>query len=148
MKKLAMMIAVLLLTASLAACGCTDSTAKDPVNQSGGAADGSTQNGDHSGHGHIGGDHGSSVTGQPGMNGSGGVNDGIVPDIEDAVDDVGDAVGDAVDDVLPGGTQNDPAAAPGNGTVNGEPTRFQRMISNARVRDTDGILTDGENVRR
>ena len=53
-----------------------------------------------------------------------------------AARDAVDGVERAVDDVLDGG------AARGANM-----TSFQRMLDNARVHDTDGVLTDGENSR-
>lgn len=52
-----------------------------------------------------------------------------------AADDVGDAVTGLVD----GGRS---AVARGTST-----TTFQRMLDNAHIHDTDGVLTDGENSR-
>lgn len=56
-------------------------------------------------------------------------------DLRRAADDVGDAVTGMVD-----GTRN--AVTHTTST-----TTFQRMLENARVHDTDGVLTDGENSR-
>ena len=169
MKRLAMMVAVLALVMSLAACGCTD---KSATNNGTTGNSGTTQNGGGTtpGNGQTG-NNGSSITGQPGMNGGGngmnsagnGMNNsifddvppsnngGIMGDVEDTVDNVGDAVDDLIGGNNTGnnhgGATNNGAAnnAPaGNGT-NATPTNFQKMISNARVHDTDGVLTDDEN---
>ena len=43
------------------------------------------------------------------------------------------------------GTTNSGVANNGATGNNADRTSFQQMISNARVHDTDGILTDGEN---
>ena len=56
-------------------------------------------------------------------------------DLRRAADGVGDAVTDLVDD--------------GRNAVSraASATTFERMLDNARVHDTDGVLTDGENSR-
>ena len=56
-------------------------------------------------------------------------------DLRRAADDVGDAVTGMVDDGRDALTR----------TTN--TTTFQRMLDNARVHDTDGVLSDGENSR-
>lgn len=56
-------------------------------------------------------------------------------DLRRAADGVGDAVTDLVDD---GRNALSRAASA---------TTFERMLDNARVHDTDGVLTDGENSR-
>ena len=45
-------------------------------------------------------------------------------------------MGRAVDDLLDGGT-----------TRSANMSSFEQMLDNARVHDTDGVLTDGENSR-
>lgn len=163
MKRFAMLIAVLALVMSLAACGCTDKNAPNSGTTQNGGSSGTTQNGGNSGN------HGSSITGQPGMNGSGngmtgnngnamnggGMNNGtngggIIGGMEDAVDNVGDAVDDLIGGNNGGmnnsGVNNAPAGNHTTGNNTGaNATSFQQMISNARVHDTDGVLTDGEN---
>ena len=86
-----------------------------------------------------------------GMNGGGVMNDGIIGGVENAVDDIGNAVGDLIggnnSSHMNGGNTNAPHTgnnASGN-TTGANATSFQQMISNARVHDTDGVLTDGEN---
>ena len=56
-------------------------------------------------------------------------------DLRRAADSVGDAVTDLVDDGRNALARSTSA------------TTFQRMLDNARVHDTDGVLTDGENSR-
>ena len=83
-----------------------------------------------------------------------GAKSGIIGGVEDAVDDVGDAVGDLIggnngssNGGMNGGGANDaPVGNNATGNATGaNATSFQQMISNARVHDTDGVLTDGEN---
>ena len=56
-------------------------------------------------------------------------------DLRRAADDVGDAVTGLMDDGRSALTRATSA------------TTFERMLDNARVHDTDGVLTDGENSR-
>ena len=154
MKRLAMMIAAFALIMSLAACGCTDKNASNAgthgngTTQNGGS--GTTQNSGSQNTNRPGtnnnANNGSNIIGENDMSGGVTNNGGIGNNIENAVDDMGDAVGDLFDG---NHTQNNTANNnhANNTTNTANPTRFQQMISNARVHDTDGVLTDGENSR-
>ena len=74
-------------------------------------------------------------------------------DVRQAVDDVGNDVRRAMDDVGSDASRAmDNAGNTAGDLLTGDNaaasrTSFQRMLDNARVHDTDGILTDGENSR-
>ena len=60
-------------------------------------------------------------------NGNGGLMGDIGDGIDDAMDDAGDAIRNAGD------------------ALTGDRTRYEEMLANGRVHDTDGYLLDGEN---
>jgi len=146
MKKLAIFCAAAVLVMSLVACGCQ---ADRPTGNTPGS--GTTNSGTNNGTTNNGTTN-SGTNNRPGSN-AGNNMQGPMDDFGDAMDDMGNAV----EDMLPGtnnsgtannGTTNGGAAnnGTGNNTANGvNPTGFQRMLENARVHDSDGDLTDGEN---
>lgn len=130
MKKLALMLAAVMLTASLTACGCTDRNAGSNGSNSG---SGTTQN-----------ESGSSSDSK-GNSSDGGarsrMGDGM-NDMGNGIRNAADDMGDAMDDLFGGRGAN-----PNTTGNNAKPDGLQRMISNAHVHDQDGVLTDGENSR-
>lgn len=168
MKKAALIAAALAMVLSLAACGNRDN------NTSGSTPNGSSVT-DPNGSGSINGNNNSNVNGTGTGTGTGnntgtgtgtvagtgtgngtgtvtgtgtgtgtGTNTGtgaagrsrVGSDLRRAADNVGDAVTGLVDDGRSALTRSTSA------------TTFERMLDNARVHDTDGVLTDGENSRR
>lgn len=155
MKKAAILAAALAMVLTLAACGNRDdnnsnnrpndnntTTDNGNVNGSHDQNGGTTGNGTNTGNG--------TTTGSDPITGSGSITDNndvtgsndnttsrsrVGNDLRRAADDVGDAVTGMVD-----GTRN--AVTRSTST-----TTFQRMLDNARVHDTDGVLSDGENGR-
>ena len=125
MKRAAILAAALALTLSLTACGNRDNKNNADVNN-GQTNSGQTGN-DAAG------------TGSDANNNGAAGNDGksigrsIGGSVRSAVDDMGRAVEDVLD--------------PNAGNRAANMTSFQRMLENARVRDQDGVLTDGENSR-
>ena len=159
MKKAAILAAALAMVLSLAACGGRDDNNSDNqtngsitdnngVNGSSGSNDynnnGSGSPGTGTGTGSMTGPGSPDSSGSGTTSGTGsGVNhdagiDGrsrVGGDLRRAADSVGDAVTDLVDDGCNALARSTSA------------TTFQRMLDNARVHDTDGVLTDGENSR-
>lgn len=159
MKKAAVLAAALALVMSLAACGNRDDGNQNnnqpntgTMDNNGGSSNGTTNgtgNGttNGTGDGTISGNNGSLT--DPAQNGTssdpslGGTGSGsntsmqsrsrVGNDLRRAADGVGDVVSDLVDD---GRDALSRAASA---------TTFERMLDNARVHDTDGVLTDGEN---
>ena len=155
MKKAAVLAAALALVMSLAACGNRDDGNQNnnqpntgTMDNNGGSSNGTTNgttNG--TGDGAIS-DNNGSLT-DPAQNGTssdpslGSTGSGsntsmqsrsrVGNDLRRAADGVGDVVSDLVDD---GRDALSRAASA---------TTFERMLDNARVHDTDGVLTDGEN---
>lgn len=150
MKKAALIAAALTMVLTLAACGNMDKNDSGSGTALGGANGTSGINGtnDVSGTGGVNGTNGvSSTTGVNGSatrssrngtaaNGSTANSRGTVGgDLRRAADDVGDAVTKLADD-------GRDMVARSTGA-----TSFERMLDNARVHDTDGVLADGENSR-
>ena len=118
MRKVIVAAAALGLVMSLAACG------NQGVNGNNTGSNGQANSGQM--------DDGSGDTGTRSWAGSSagtGTGSSVGNDLRRAADGVGDAVEGAMDDM----------------TRAASATTFERMLDNARVRDTDGILTDGEN---
>ncbi len=170
MKRAAMIAAALTLILSLAACGNRDNdNTNNPPDQNN-AVDNNGTDGRDDYDRYDRNDAGSSITGDGSTagngstNGSGAANGSannggaangsannggtvsgsdssstarsrVGDDLRRAADDVGDAVTGMVDDGRDALTR----------TTN--TTTFQRMLDNARVHDTDGVLSDGENSR-
>lgn len=175
MKKAALIAAALTLILSLAACGNRDNNdAGNPPDQNNASGSNATDGRDDygqesydrydagssvtgggtaSGNGSSNGSmtNGSGTTGNnSAANGSGTANNGstaanndsgstarseVGNDLRRAADGVGDAVTGMVDEGRDALTRTTST------------TTFQRMLDNARVHDTDGVLTDGENSR-
>lgn len=148
MKKATVFAAALALLLSLAACGNRDNNGGQTNNgqTNGGENSGSLtdQNGDTNNV--TGGQTTRSWTGTgtgsqagsrswSGTGADNGARGTVGNDLRRAADGVGSAVEDAVDD---GRDMLSRAASA---------TTFERMLDNARVHDTDGVLTDGENSR-
>ena len=128
MKKLAIMLVVAMMTASLVACGCTDRNAQN--NSNGGGTQSENSGGGANNEGNAS-DSGVRRRMGEGMN-----------DMGNGLKNAADDVGDAVNDLIGGGRAN------GNTTGNNAgPDGLQRMISNAHVHDKDGVLADNENSR-
>lgn len=167
MKKAAILAAALAMVLTLAACGNRDNNnSNDRPNDNNATTDNGNVNGSHdqngttTGNGSTNGNGATTgngtTTGNDPITGSGSLTDNngvtgqddrnttddnttsrsrVGNDLRRAADDVGDAVTGMVD-----GTRN--AVTRGTST-----TTFQRMLDNARVHDTDGVLSDGENSR-
>ena len=162
MRKATVFAAALALVLSLAACGNQDNNGGQAGNPNG-TNNGQTNSG-QTGNGAE--DNNGSLTDQnggAGMDGqttrswtggsagtgtgddsqtrswTGGANSGarstVGNDLQRAADGVGNAVEDAMDD------GRDMLSRTASATT------FERMLDNARVHDTDGVLTDGENSR-
>lgn len=148
MKKAALIAAALTMVLTLAACGNMD---KNDSNYQ--LGNGATP-GDTNGTNGINGTN--DVYGTNGVNGTTNANDSVTGsgrngttangstassrgtvgnDLRRAADDVGGAVTKLADDGRDMLVRDASA------------TSFERMLDNARVRDTDGVLTDGENSR-
>lgn len=141
MKKATVFAAALALLLSLAACGNQGSNGGQTNN-------GQTNSGENNGSltdqngGTNNGTDGQTTrswTGTGSYNGGAGSQTGtrgtVGNDLRRAADGVGRAVEDAVDD------GRDMLSRTASATT------FERMLDNARVHDTDGVLTDGENSR-
>ena len=105
---------------------------EDPI--LGGNADNGVNNGTANGNGTTNGnmaDNGT-VNGNDTVNGNGTVNGGLNND------------GTGPNSTTANGTANNGAGATGRSVI--RPTGYDQMLRNARVHDTDGILTDGENA--
>ena len=157
MMKLAIVLAAVILSVSLVACGSRgnnadngggNSNSSGTGNNGSGANSGSTNGGSNSSNsGGSGGESSGYSDGfkagyedgyRDAVNGDPHRYDGTVgDDLQNAVGDIGDAVGDmgnAVDDALTGDNAADtPADSANNGT-------FGRMLDNARVTDRDGRI--------
>ena len=140
MKRAAILAAAIALVLSLAACGNKDNknngtngngTTNNETNGGGtnnnSAGSGSMNNGTGTGNNST----GNNAAGND--NTGSGIGRSIGNGVRNAVDDMGRAV----DDLMDGGRDSRAANM----------SSFQRMLENARVHDTDGILTDGENSR-
>lgn len=161
MKKAAILAAALAMVLTLAACGNRDdNSSNDRPNDNNTTTDNGNVNGSHDQNGSTTGNGTTTgndpITGSSGSTGSGSLTDNngvtgqddrnttddntmsrsrVGNDLRRAADDVGDAVTGMVD-----GTRS--AVTRGTST-----TTFQRMLDNAHIHDTDGVLTDGENSR-
>ena len=168
MKKAAILAAALAMVLTFAACGNRDNndpndrpddntvTDNNGVNGSNDRNDSITGNGSTNGNGSSTGRD--PVTGSNGgsLNGDNGIIDQDDRDDRDGLDNAGDSsmsrsrVGNdlrrAADDV--GDAMTGLADAGRSAVTRGtSTTTFQRMLANARVHDTDGVLSDGENSR-
>ena len=96
-------------------------------------SDKSTGAGDNGGNGNNNG------TGNNGANGdnAGNNGNGILGDVGDGIDDAMDSVGNGIGDVMNG--------VGDTLTGNDDDNRYQDMVNNGRVHDSDGYLLDGEN---
>lgn len=171
MKKAALLAAALAMVLSLAACGNRDnnsnpdnpgSTVTDnngtgtnngtvPGSSSGVNNGAVTGNNNGTNNGTVPGSSGANNGTTAGNNGSltdnngigtgstAGADNGAVSRAGGALRRAADDVGDAVTGLVDGGRS---AVARGTST-----TTFQRMLDNAHIHDTDGVLTDGENSR-
>ena len=79
-------------------------------------------------------DNGSGTNGSTASNNGTGMNNGngILGDIGDGIGDVGDGIGNVLNDA-------------GDAITGNDTSRYQDMVRNGRVHDTDGYLMDGEN---
>ena len=150
MKHLTLLLTAALLVFNLTACGCsakdsgstttgqeTTGTTEDSTSPNTGTSNGESGagTGSTSGSNSGGSQNGSSsASGEAGSNTGGTANsDGTGSLLEDA----GDALKDGANDVKD--------ALDGSSKAGG--VSFRQMVRNARVHDTDGDLTDGENSR-
>ena len=144
MKHLTLLLTAALLVFNLTACGCsakdsgstttgqeTTGTTEDSAspntgtsNGEAGAGTGSTSGGSQNGSSGASGEAGSNTGGTANSDGTGSL-----------LEDAGDALKDGANDVKD--------ALDGSSKAGG--VSFRQMVRNARVHDTDGILTDGEN---
>ena len=118
-KKMTAFALAALLVLGLSGCGSnsnrTNNTDRSNGTRSTYGTDGSYNNGSHDNGNQNGDGRGRGIMGELG--------DGI----DDAMDDAGDAVRDAGD------------------ALTGDSRRYQEMLENGRVNDSDGFLLDGEN---
>ena len=143
-KKMAAFALAALLTLGLSGCGSTNNATTDRSYGTRGTYDNGVtdayNNGTNGNNGMMGNNgsmdngsarsNGSNGTGS--MNGTGGSNGrGIMGDIGNGIDNTMDDIGDAIRDA--------------GDTLSGDSRRYQQMLENGRVHDTDGYLLDGEN---
>jgi len=141
-KKMAAFALAALLTLGLSGCGSGNNVTTDRSYGTRGTygTNDSYNNGTNGNNGMMGNNgsmdngsarsNGSNGTGS--MNGTGGSNGrGIMGDIGNGIDNTMDDIGDAIRDA--------------GDTLSGDSRRYQQMLENGRVHDTDGYLLDGEN---
>ena len=156
MKHLTLLLAAALLVFNLTACGCsakdsgstttgqeTTGTTEDSTSPNTGTSNGESGagTGSSSGSGSTSGSNsGGSQNGSSGGSGEAGSNTGGTANSDGTgslLEDAGDALKDGANDVKD--------ALDGSSKAGG--VSFRQMVRNARVHDTDGDLTDGENSR-
>lgn len=157
MKKAAILAAVMALVLSLAACGNKDNKTNGAGSNNNGTIGNNSTTGNNgtAGNNGVTGNNGTvgnnGITGNNGTVGSNGItgNNSATGNNSTVGNDLGNAgrsivngarsaaddMGRAVEDMFDGNTR---AASMSS---------FEQMLDNARVHDTDGILTDGENSR-
>lgn len=108
-------------------------------NNMGGNNNGSANNGGLTGNNGIG-NNGSSLNNGSANNSGTANNSGSGRSVGDDLRRAADGVGDAAEDLWDDGRR-------AVDDLTHSTSSFQRMLDNARVHDTDGILTDGENSR-
>ena len=150
MKHLTLLLTAALLVFNLTACGCsakdsgstttgqeTTGTTEDSTSPNTGTSNGEAGAGTGSTSGST---SGGSQNGASGGSGEAGSNTGGTANSDSTgslLEDAGDALKDGANDVKD--------ALDGSSKAGG--VSFRQMVRNARVHDTDGDLTDGENSR-
>ena len=142
-RSLTLLLASLLLVFTLTACGRGNQ--QDTANQNGQNNGAVTENGANDNNGAI------LDNGPADQNGANGNNNGnsLAGDVEDTVRDGVNEVGRGIEDVGDAITGNDVNRTEGTTNQTGSTlggATYEQMLRNARVRDTDGILTDYENT--
>lgn len=128
-QKWAIFVMSALLMLGLTACGSNSNRTVDEPRSYAVQPDGRTGSYDYYGDGTVGGD---GTYRSNGANSGNALND-MGNGIGNAMNDVGNGIGNAMDDV------GDALTGRNDGT------RYQDMVRNGRVHDTDGYLLDGEN---
>ena len=138
-KKMTAFALAALLVLGLSGCGSGNNATTDRSYGSRGTY-GNGTNGSYSN-----GTNGSYGNGTNGSYGNGTYNNGTNrgttwngTDSDGLMDDIGDGIGGAMEDA------GDAIRNAGN-TLTGNRTRYEQMLENGRVHDTDGYLLDGEN---
>ena len=152
-KHLTLLLTATLLVFNLTACGCSaegsgstgnnDSTGSAVV---GGETSGTTEDSASSSTGTSNGEPGSGTGGSSGNDStSGGSQNGSSGGSGEAGANTGDSLLEDAQDAVNDGINDAKDALDGSSKAGG--VSFRQMVRNARVHDTDGDLTDGENSR-